>query len=100
IDQYGAREVIRLVDSLVDEAAADVVVSTAHKAKGREWPKVRIAGDFAPPSRKPGEPPVEVSREEMMLAYVAVTRAREVLDRGGLAWVDDYTVPATAATAP
>ena len=59
---------------------------TAHKAKGREWPKVRIAADFptsreeevadgdAAATRKPPSP------EEIRLAYVAVTRAKLRLD--------------------
>mgnify|MGYP006205757721 CR=1 FL=1 len=28
-------------------------------------------------------------RGEAMLAYVAVTRAKQALDRGGLPWIDD-----------
>ncbi len=31
----------------------------------------------------------EPSREDMMLAYVAVTRAKKALDIGGLAWIND-----------
>lgn len=85
VDQHTARGVIALVDSLTDEARADVVVSTAHKAKGREWPAVRIAGDFAEP--KGDDDP---ARDECMLAYVAVTRAQRVLDRDGLDWVDRF----------
>ena len=32
-----------------DEDTADLIVSTAHKAKGREWDSVRIANDFKAP---------------------------------------------------
>src|SRR6266540_2697456 len=35
--------VIDTMDRLVPEQAAQVVVSTAHKAKGREWPRVGSA---------------------------------------------------------
>ena len=31
-----------------------------------------------------------IPRADAMLAYVAVTRARGLLDRGGLAWIDHY----------
>ncbi|MDG4832394.1 UvrD-helicase domain-containing protein [Solwaraspora sp. WMMD1047] len=101
IDKHGAREVMRVCDALVDERCADVVVSTAHKAKGREWPTVRIAADF--PEPKPdsdtGETP-SPAREEAMLAYVAVTRAQDVLDREGLAWVDRHVVGAARVHDP
>jgi superfamily I DNA/RNA helicase len=100
VDTHGPRAVIALVGSLVDEHRADLTISTAHKAKGREWPTVRIAGDFTPPAQRhrvtededgfPNDEPQGPSREEAMLAYVAVTRAQRALDRHGLAWIDDY----------
>jgi hypothetical protein len=86
VDSHGPEQLIDLVDRLVPEQAADLVVSTAHKAKGREWPRVQLAGDFPPPHQdgRDGRP-AEVPRAEAMLAYVAVTRARQVLDPAGLA---------------
>lgn len=84
INKHGPEAIMDLADSVVDEEKADVVVSTAHKAKGREWDTVRIAPDFRQPEE--GEVP---TREEAMLAYVAVTRARHILDDTGLAWVHD-----------
>src|SRR6266536_67449 len=86
--------VIDTMDRLVPEQAAQVVVSTAHKAKGREWPRVRIADDFHQPK---GED-TPIPQAEAMLAYVAVTRARLALDPDGLAWVDRWlaTRPAPA----
>lgn len=103
IDEHTPEGVLRAIDLCVDEADADTVVSTAHKAKGREWDRVQIADDFREPTDD-GPPPVE----EAMLAYVAVTRARKVLDRGALHWVDRYlpdgkqppTSPAPAPVAP
>jgi superfamily I DNA/RNA helicase len=65
-------------------------VSTAHKAKGREWPTVRIAGDFPEPRRSHNGQPGQVPRADAMLAYVAVTRARHTLDPQGLAWVEGW----------
>jgi UvrD/REP helicase N-terminal domain/UvrD-like helicase C-terminal domain/DEAD/DEAH box helicase len=90
IDDHGPDEVIGIIDNLSQERYADVVVSTAHKAKGREWDSVRIAGDFHEPKKGPDGELGEISREDAMLAYVAVTRAKHTLDRSGLAWVDKY----------
>jgi hypothetical protein len=94
IDTHGADTVIAAVDRAVDERKAKVTVSTAHKAKGREWVTVQIAGDFqrtkaTSDGRDDSEALKPPSRPDQMLAYVAVTRARSVLDRGGLAWIDD-----------
>ena len=85
VDEYGPEVLIDTLGRIVKEEVAEVTVSTAHKAKGREWDSVRIASDF--PQPKEGEP---ISKEAAMLNYVAVTRARLTLDNLGLAWVDDY----------
>jgi AAA domain/UvrD-like helicase C-terminal domain len=90
IDRYGPTRVVLACDALVDEDVADVVVSTAHRSKGREWESVTIAEDFREPRDPPAGLPGEVPREEAMLAYVAVTRARHRLDRTGLMWVDRH----------
>lgn len=50
----------------------EVVISTAHKAKGREWDSVRLAGDFKHPD--------DMDTADLRLTYVAVTRAKEKLD--------------------
>lgn len=91
VDEHGADVIVDAANRLTgDERHAELTVSTAHKAKGREWDSVAIAGDFRPPGkdkdtgrRKP------IPREDAMLAYVAVTRARHQLDRTGLAWIDN-----------
>jgi superfamily I DNA/RNA helicase len=94
IDSHGAEVIIAAIDSLVDERRADTVVS-AHKAKGREWDSVQIADDFPVPVG--GN---EIPRSDAMLAYVAVTRARKQLDRGGLAWIDQYSRAGASAGRP
>ncbi|MBL3666926.1 ATP-dependent helicase [Streptomyces sp. M2CJ-2] len=91
VDTYGPDAILAAVSQLAEEAHADVTVSTAHKAKGREWPTVRIGNDFPQPKdTDPGAPTAgqtpEVSNTDARLAYVAVTRARHRLDLGGLAW--------------
>lgn len=89
IERFGAKEVIAAIGGAIPEAYADLVVSTVHKAKGREWDEVRVGADFGGPTERDGEAG-RVSSAEAMLGYVAVTRARLVLDTGGLAWVHDY----------
>ena len=86
IDEHGVDVVLHTLSRLSDESRADVTVSTAHSAKGREWPSVRIADDFTEPD--PQECGAEVEPEEARLAYVAVTRAKRELDLGGLSWIN------------
>ncbi|WP_282795152.1 UvrD-helicase domain-containing protein [Streptomyces sp. CC224B] len=95
VDTHGPAAVVAATERLVAEDQAQLVVSTAHRSKGREWPRVQIHTDFRAPSPDPVTGLATVRREEARLAYVAVTRAREVLDDRALAWVDD--VKAVAA---
>ncbi len=81
VQRYGPGTLIDAVNALVPAKRADLIVTTAHKAKGLEWESVRIADDFQPPAD--GDRP---DRAELMLAYVAVTRAQQRLDRGSLDW--------------
>nr|WP_321358923.1 3'-5' exonuclease [uncultured Hyphomonas sp.] len=55
--------------------AADVAISTIHKAKGLEWPSVRVASDFI----KTLEGRLIINEDELRLFYVAITRARQRL---------------------
>jgi superfamily I DNA/RNA helicase len=69
---------VAIKSAVSDESLADVVISTAHKAKGCQWPSVRIASDFAiTPSKK--KPAAESGAAESRLFYVAITRPRELL---------------------
>src|SRR5690606_9544524 len=80
---------------VVDQAAPhDLLVSTAHKAKGMESERVRIAGDFRGPKESASggiDWDTIPDDENLRLAYVAVTRATEILDVGSLGWVFDVT---------
>ncbi|MYW03487.1 UvrD-helicase domain-containing protein [Streptomyces sp. SID3343] len=91
VDQHGPDRILGAVDRLVGEDQAELVVSTAHRSKGREWSSVRIHGDFRPPKPDPRSGAVTIRREEARLAYVAVTRARHRLDCEALAWRDTVT---------
>jgi hypothetical protein len=85
VDEYGVDAILAVCAASVNEKTADVVCSTAHKSKGREWNRVKIAEDFEAP--KDG---VEPSHADLCLAYVAVTRGKLVLDPGALAWINNY----------
>ena len=69
VDAYGTPKLISSLRQVVPESHSDVVVSTAHRAKGREWETVRLEDDF-----------LDMNSEELRLNYVAVTRARMSLD--------------------
>ncbi|MFJ5592431.1 UvrD-helicase domain-containing protein [Streptomyces noursei] len=96
VDDHGADAVLRAMEQLSPERSAQVTVSTAHRAKGREWASVRIADDFTAPDDldecdEDGAPlPGPVDLDEARLAYVAVTRARSQLDIGGLTWINTH----------
>lgn len=72
VERVGAGNILRTLDDVVTEEAAEVVVSTAHRAKGREWSSVRLAADF--------KHPADMDAEDLRLTYVAVTRAQHQLD--------------------
>ncbi|MFD3614465.1 UvrD-helicase domain-containing protein [Streptomyces sp. NPDC058676] len=91
IDEHGPGQIVAAADGLCSEQQAELVVSTAHRSKGREWPAVRIHADFRAPKPDQTTGLVVLPREEARLAYVAVTRAREQLDDVALDWVRTVT---------
>lgn len=76
ISDYALGELISALDrtSRVKERDADLILSTAHKSKGREWGSVRLENDFRHPDSK------GYTDEETNLLYVAATRAINTLD--------------------
>lgn len=100
VDTHGPDEIIRAVESLTNEDHAQVSVSTAHKAKGREWHSVRIGGGFTAPSVDDDGVQRGLQPAEARLIYVAVTRARHRLDLGGVTWLDDYEKTAAGGGQP
>ncbi len=76
VDEFGFRQIERALAHMPAEANAEVIVSTAHKAKGREWRRVKLGDDFPAPSAETGV----LDPAELRLLYVAATRAKNVLD--------------------
>jgi len=71
IEKFGADAILDAVEGCVPEGPGVLSISTAHKAKGREWDRVRLdstMGEFGD------------SDDELRLRYVAMTRARLHLD--------------------
>lgn len=62
--------------SRTPEKHADAILSTAHKAKGREFTDVRLGADFPLPSPELNNLAQPFEEEEARLAYVALTRAK------------------------
>lgn len=78
ITRNGAAKVLEALQSCErDESRADVVVSTIHKSKGRQWDRVMINWDISSMLARANNP--GAFNDELMLLYVAVTRARKVL---------------------
>ncbi len=73
IDRFGPAMIINALERMPGEKVAKVVLSTGHKSKGRQWPQVRLGGDFP-------DDLALMADEEIRLMYVAVTRAQLVLD--------------------
>ena len=76
IELYGRERLLSILESTVEDPnEADVTITTAHKAKGLEYPRVRLANDFKVPSDQ-GNP----TTEETNILYVAASRALHQLD--------------------
>jgi hypothetical protein len=76
INAFEIGNFIRIINSTVDEAICDVLISTVHRTKGREWKRVKIGGDF--------QHPADMDDSDLRVLYVAVTRARNELDISNL----------------
>lgn len=76
VDDFGPEAILSALGGMPSESAATIIVSTAHKSKGRQWGSVQLAGDFPEPKDNQPVP----SLDELRLLYVAVTRARYELD--------------------
>jgi hypothetical protein len=92
VESRGERQLMWALNRTVEEEQCDVVVSTAHKAKGCEWKTVRLMDDFLKSRPKKVEASAtsfEVQNNEknighdpseLRLFYVALTRAKSAID--------------------
>jgi len=84
INKYGIPTLKQAVVNTIkidahNKSGVDIVLTTAHRSKGLEWSKVRLANDFRHPnSETPSDQPF--SEPDINLLYVAVSRAKAVLD--------------------
>lgn len=88
IEKHGSNTLLNALDKCVGrEQDAQKVISTVHKVKGREWDQVRLADDFQRSKKKKDKEDLSTkgAREALMFYYVAVTRAKHLLDPGPLA---------------
>lgn len=102
VQDHGEELLIRkLNETAQDERAANVVVSTAHKAKGREWDTVSLVDDFLPPQpgQDPDAPPT-FDPAEIRLFYVALTRAKIAVEVSPIALSHFGVSPGARYAAP
>lgn len=78
IDSEGVDYLRLILTRVSPESEADYVISTAHRAKGLEFDSVYLAGDFKFKTGEEGE--TTMTAEEKRLLYVAMTRAKHVLN--------------------
>ena len=72
IEVYGKKRLLGILGATEEKSQnADITITTAHKAKGLEWPSIRLANDFKVPNNEDGLP----SLEETNILYVAASRA-------------------------
>ncbi|SDD58084.1 UvrD/REP helicase N-terminal domain-containing protein [Cupriavidus sp. YR651] len=78
IDSEGVDYLRLILTRVSPEKEADYVISTTHRVKGLEFDSVYLAGDFKFKTGEEGE--VTMTPEEKRLLYVAMTRAKRVLN--------------------
>jgi superfamily I DNA/RNA helicase len=78
IDREGTAFLRDMLSRVSPEAEADYVVSTIHRAKGLEWNRVKVCGDFRFKTDDDGR--TTLTDEEKRLLYVGLTRARNEMD--------------------
>lgn len=91
MDEFGPDVIVDQLRQMPDERQAELIVSTAHKSKGRQWDTVQLAGDFPDGSK-------HVSDDELRLLYVAATRARRHLDVAAVGALADKPKPTAGIT--
>ncbi|MCA8306832.1 ATP-binding domain-containing protein [Burkholderia seminalis] len=81
VDQCGTDYLRTLAQRATPAANADYTISTIHRAKGLEWKRVKVANDFR---FQIVDGRLVMDDDEVRLLYVALTRARHLLDVSSL----------------
>jgi superfamily I DNA/RNA helicase len=79
VDDGNADQMINILHSHRNDSNSLITLTTAHKAKGLEYPQVCLASDFPSNYNRKGEF-VGLTEEERNLLYVASTRAIDKLN--------------------
>jgi hypothetical protein len=94
IEDHGVEKVRAALENIEpNENKAELIVATAHKSKGREFGRVKLdnsmteALERARTSTRPGHR--QQLKDELMLNYVAITRAQHVLNPGDVVGTPD-----------
>lgn len=83
VQTYGLGRLWHIVKNVAeDPETAALTISTTHKAKGREWGAVRLEDDFVNTENDQNSNPKQMSKEEIRILYVAITRAKNTLQIG------------------
>lgn len=83
VQSHSERQLKWALHNSVEEEKSNLVISTAHKAKGREWENVRLMDDFLKSNPRAAKAKQETEAEraaELRLFYVAMTRAKQVIE--------------------
>lgn len=88
VDKYTIPYLLNLLRdiSLIDENKADITISNVHKSKGKQWDIVKIANDFKEKNHD------YYSEEDGNLLYVAVTRAKVIVDISECSALSDFMI--------
>lgn len=83
VQSFGLGRLWHVLKNVADDPErASVTISTTHKAKGREWGRVRLEDDFVLSQEDEEGNQKPIAREEIRILYVAATRAKNQLQLG------------------
>jgi superfamily I DNA/RNA helicase len=71
---------IEKFNEIVSKTKANVLLTTAHKSKGKEWNYVKVADDFMLRTKEGKQVLKDVPQAELNMLYVACTRATHNLE--------------------
>jgi superfamily I DNA/RNA helicase len=77
-DREGTDFLRSLLSRISPESEADYVISTIHRSKRLEWDRMRVTGDFR--FKTEDDRRTTIVEDEKRLLYVALSRARRLLD--------------------